>query len=69
MLHNKHRSILLSNISDILKIDVNILPETHLNELLLYGSQVYNVVVNKLIVQETIRFVKKPGRFNMLDTL
>ena len=39
--------MLLSNVSDILKIDVNILPETHVNELLLYGSQVYNVVVNK----------------------
>ena len=58
-LHNKHRCILLNNVSDILKIDVNILPETHLNELLLYRSQVYNVVVNKLIVQETISFVKE----------
>ena len=67
VLHNKHRSILLSNVSDILKIDVNILPETHLNELLLYGCQVYNVVVNKLIVRETIRFVKKTGRFNIME--
>ena len=58
-LYNKHRSVLLSNVSDVLKIDVNILPESHLNELLLYGSQVYNVVVNQLIVQETIRFVNK----------
>ena len=49
---------LLSNISDVIYSDIPILPDAHLTYILLYGSNVYNSVVNKLIVSETIAFIR-----------
>ena len=43
-LYLAHRNILLSNVSDILNSNVEILPDIHLTQILLYGSKVYNKV-------------------------
>ena len=61
------RNILLSNVSDILNSNVEILPDIHLTQILLYGSKVYNKIVNQLIIHETIRFSKSTGRFTILE--
>ena len=51
-----------SKISDILRTDI-VLPNGHLANILMYGSNVYNVIINKSIVNETIYFIKKSKRF------
>ena len=41
--------------------------DIHLTRILLYGSKVYNKIVNQLIIRETIRFIKSTGRFTILE--
>ena len=64
-LYLPHRNILLSNISDILHSNVEIPPDIHLSQILLYVSNVYNNVVNKLIIHETIIIIKNTYRYNI----
>ena len=52
------RGNLLNSISRILNNDVTILPDAHLHNLLMYGSIAYNKITNKLILEETIKFIK-----------
>ena len=66
-LYLAHRNILLSNVSDILNSNVEILPDIHLTQILLYGSKAYKKIVNQLIIRETIRFIKSTGRFAILE--
>ena len=66
-LYLDHRNILLSNLSDILNCNVEILPNIHLTDILLYGSKVYNKIVDQLVIRETIRFIKSTGRFTILE--
>ena len=47
--------------------DVSILPDDHLTHILLYGSNVFNTICNKLIVSETISFIRNSGRFTQLE--
>ena len=61
------RESLLSKISDILHTDVSVLPIDHLLHMLLYGSNVFNNVTNKLILSETITFIRNTGRFTSLE--
>ena len=66
-LHLSHRNVLLSNVSDILHSNVQILPDIHLSQILLFGSNVYSNVANKLIIEETIKFIKSTDRFTILE--
>ena len=63
----EQRTYLLSRISEIVGSDISILPKNHLNHILLYGSNVYNTVSNKLIIQQSILYIKKTGRFKKLE--
>ena len=57
------RNKLLGNISLFIDSDITILPSEHLTNILIYGSNVYSNVTNKLIITETIEFIRKSGRF------
>ena len=61
------RTSLLSNISDIINSDVTVLPNEHLYYILVYGSNVYNSVSNRLILTETITYIRDTGRFTNLE--
>ena len=61
------RVSLLSKISDILHTDISVLPSEHLVHILLYGSNVYNAVTDKLILNETITSIRNTGRFTTLE--
>ena len=61
------RAILLSKISDIIHNDVSVFPDERLFHMLIYGSNVYNSVCNKLNLIETIIYIRKTGRFTKLE--
>ena len=61
------RNQLLGNLSTIIGSDVSILPVQHLTNILLYGSNVYSKITNKLILIETINYIRKTGRFDILE--
>ena len=61
------RNQLFGNISTIIGSDISILPDQHLTNILLYGSNVYSKVTNKLILTETLEFIRKSGRFDILE--
>ena len=61
------RIVLLSNVSDIIHSDVYVFPNEHLLHILLYGSNVYNCITNKLIISEAITFIRNSGRFVKLE--
>ena len=44
-----------------------LLPDGHLDNLLMYGSIAYNKITNKLILEETIKFIKDTRRFKVLE--
>ena len=48
------RATLLSKISDIIQNDVSVLPDEYLSHILIYGSNIYNLVCNRLILAETL---------------
>ena len=61
------RTTYLSKISDIVRSDISVLPNDHLTHTLMYGSNVYNNVINESIISETIYFINKSGRFVRLE--
>ena len=63
----RHRTELLSKISEIITSDVSVLPDDHLYHILVYGSNIYNPVSNGLIITETIRYIRNTGRFTILE--
>ena len=60
------RSVLLEQVSDILKTDIKVLPEHRLVEIVLYGDSNCDEIADKLIIETTIAFIKLSERF--LDT-
>ena len=58
------RWILLS--LEIIRSNVSLIPSNHLIHTVMYGSNVFNFVSNKAIINETIQFIKTPGRFKKL---
>ena len=66
-LYSCQRIALLDNVSNIVGTDINVLPNEHLMHVLLYGSNVYNKMCNKLIIHETIMYIKKSERFDTLE--
>ena len=61
------RAVLLSKISDIIGSDLSLLPDEHIFNIIVYGSNVYSVAVNGLIIIETISYMRKSGRFVKLE--
>ena len=58
------RNNLLGNVSLIIGSDISLLPSEHLTCILLYGNNAYSNITNKLLLTETIEFIRKPERFN-----
>ena len=65
--YTTQRSTLLSKISYIIHSDVTVFPDKHLYHVLVYGSNVYNSVSNRLIIIETITYTRNTGRFTILE--
>ena len=63
---NHSRINLFSNISKVIGSDISILPSEHLCNIILYGSNIYNDITNKLILHETLEFIRKSERFKIL---
>ena len=61
------RVTLLRDKSDVVHFDVSVLPDDHLPYVLLYGSNVYNSVANRLINSETIAFIRNTECFICLE--
>ena len=61
--YNTLRTAYLSKISEIIESDVSALPCDHLIQTLMYGSN----ASNKLIINETLLFIKESGRFKKLE--
>ena len=66
-LYTAQRSSLLCKISAIISWDVTVLSDEHLFFILVYDSNVYNFVSNKLILIETITYIRNSGRFTILE--
>ena len=47
--------------------DASALPNDHLNHILIYGSNVFNTICNKLIIEQSILYIKRSGRFKKLE--
>ena len=58
------RSALLTQVSDILKTDIKVLPEHRLVETLRYGDNNCNEIANKLIIETMITFIKLSEHFD-----
>ena len=43
------------------------IPSDHLTDILLYGSDVYNDVTNKLILKQTIEYIRKSKRLEDIE--
>ena len=54
-------------ISDIIGTDINVLTNEHLFKIPVYGSNSFNDVSNKLIITETIQYIRKSRRFMILE--
>ena len=61
------RRIYLGKISATIGTDVTVLPKEHLLHILMYGSNIYNNITNKLIISQTIIFIRKSNRFKKLE--
>ena len=61
------RNDLIGNISASIGSDISVFPADHLTDILLYGSNAFNEVTNKLILSETIKFIRKSKRFDNLE--
>ena len=61
--YSLHRRNLLDKVSDIVDNDITQLPDDHLCDLLLFGSNAYNERANEMILTCTVEFVKQTKRF------
>ena len=66
-LYSNQRNILLSKVSDIVQADLSVILDEHLYNIMVYGSNVYNMITNKLIMTETITSIRHSGRFTNLE--
>ena len=65
--YTAERITLLRSLSDIVKNDISVLPHSHLCDMILYGSKVFNDVSNKMILQSSVYFIKSSKRFDVLE--
>ena len=61
------RQVLLGNLTTLIRSDISVFPHNHLADILLYGSNVYNNVTNRLILHETISYLRKSQRFENIE--
>ena len=51
----------------VISSDVTVFSDEHLHYILIYGSNVYNSVSNRLIITETITYMRNSGRFTNME--
>ena len=61
------RRNLMRNISSIIESDLNTMSRDEIVNLLIFGSSNYEFVINKQILQETIKFIKNTKRFDIVS--
>ena len=61
------RTALLSSIAEIINPGILHLPHAHLTEVFLFGSNAYNEISNRLILEASIRFIKTSLRFKSIE--
>ena len=61
------RQTLLSNIAIALSTDISVFPDSHLTNILLYGSPSFNKITNNIILNASLHFIKSTGRFNKIE--
>lgn len=66
-LYVTQRFTLHSKISEIISSDVTVLPDEHVYHIVVYGRNVYNSVCNKLIITETITYIRNTRWFANLE--
>ena len=67
---NEERENLFSALSDILKIDkvlISSVPSVTLVDMLLYGSQQYNVITDRRIIEVSTHFILMSRRFKKIE--
>ena len=57
------RGVLIDSVSEVIGNEVQVYPEQHLCCIFLYGSESFNSVANKMILESTIRYIKDTKRF------
>ena len=55
--------VLIDSVSEVIGNEVQLYPEQHLCCMFLYGSESFNSVANKMILESTIRCIKDAKRF------
>ena len=64
-LYTDLRKVLLDSVSEIYLNDVRVYPDQHMFHILLYGSESFNSVANRMILESTIRYIKDSNRFKV----
>ena len=54
---------MLGEVSNILNNDVTQLPDDHLSNFLLFGSQTFNEIANRMILDATVSYIIQANRF------
>ena len=65
--YQSQRNILLREISEIICSDATVFLNDHLNQILMYGSNVYIPNCNKLIIEQSILLIESSGRFKQFE--
>ena len=61
------RITLLSNISQILGNDISVLSHDYAIGIILNGSNLFNDITNRLILSETLEYIRKSKRFTEIE--
>ena len=59
------RTVFLDSVSEIILNDVRVYPDQRMCHILLYGRESFNSVVNRMILESTIRYIKDSNRFKV----
>ena len=59
------RRVLFDSLSKKILNDVRVYPDQHMCHILLYGSESFNSVANRMILESTIRYIKDSKRFKV----
>ena len=51
------RGVLLDSVSEIIFNDVRVYPDQHMCQIFLYGSESFNSVENRIILQSTVTYI------------
>ena len=61
------RRVLLDSVSEIILNDIRVYPDQHMCHILLYGSESFNSVVSRMILESTIRYINDSERFKVFN--